>query len=109
MLYELVAHFLEWTTSSSDLAGKGGKSPISYELVAHSPEWTTGSSDLAGNWGKGSISRELVAHFPEWTTSSFDFAGKRGESSSVLATNQEFPLKQKRKRLTNSDPSATLK
>ena len=74
---ELVVHFLEWATGSSDFARNQGKSPISYELVVHSSEWTTGSSDLAGNWGKGSISRELVAHFPEWTTSSFDFAGKK--------------------------------
>ena len=81
-MYELVVHFFEWTTGSSDLAGKGGKSPISYELVVH---------------------------FLEWTTGSFDFAGKRGEGSSALDTNQEFSLKPKRKRLTNLEPSATLK
>ena len=63
--------------------------------MAHFPEWTTGSFDFAGKGGKSPISHELVALFPEWTTSSFDFAGKRGEGSSVLATNQGFPLKQK--------------
>ena len=77
--------------------------------MVHFPEWTTGSSDLAGNPGKAPILFELVVHSPEWTTGSFDFAGKRGEGSSALDTNQEFSLKPKRKRLTNSDSSATLK
>ena len=90
-----VVHSPEWTTGSSDFARNLENTPISHELVSHSPEWATGSIDLAGKQEKSPISQELVAHFPEWTTSSFDFAGKRGEGSSVLATNQGFPLKQK--------------
>ena len=85
------------------------KVPNSCELVVHFPEWTTGSFDLAGKGVKSPISCELVVHFVEWTTSSFDFAGKRGGGSAALDTNKEFSLKPKRKRLTNSDPSATLK
>ena len=52
------------------------KCPNSCELVVHFPEWTTGSSDLAGNRVKVPNLYELVAHFPEWTTGSLDLAGK---------------------------------
>ena len=71
-----MAHSLEWTTGSSVLSEKGGKSPISYELVVHFPEWTTGSSVLSEKGGEVPISCELVVHFPEWTTGSVDLAGK---------------------------------
>ena len=45
------------------LPEKGENTPISHELVVHFPEWTTGSSDLAGKQGKAPVSYELVAHY----------------------------------------------